>query len=141
MLASLFNKVAGLQVWIFIKKRLQHRYFPVNIAKFLRAPVLKYICERLLLYFWNPNYKQETLCLVAIAMICSTLGSLWKSQYFQRPICNPVKDLWWSLHCENIKPLSIFTKSSIVDVRIGSKYTSALWRLFKHFIFLKDFSL
>ena len=33
----------------FIKKRLQYRSSPVNIAKFLRAPVLKNICERLLL--------------------------------------------------------------------------------------------
>ena len=33
----------------FIKMRLQHRCFPVNIAKFLRAPILKNICERLLL--------------------------------------------------------------------------------------------
>ena len=32
-----------------IKKRLQHRCFPVNIAKFLRALVLKNICEQLLL--------------------------------------------------------------------------------------------
>ena len=29
--------------------RLQHRCFPVNIVKFLRTPVLKNICERLLL--------------------------------------------------------------------------------------------
>ena len=29
-------------------KRLQHRCFPVNIAKFLRTPILKNICERLL---------------------------------------------------------------------------------------------
>ena len=33
----------------FIKKRLQRRCFPVNIAKFSRTPVLKSICERLLL--------------------------------------------------------------------------------------------
>ena len=32
---SLFNKVAGLQGCNFIKKRFQHRYFPVNIMKFL----------------------------------------------------------------------------------------------------------
>ena len=31
----------------FIKKILQHRCFPVNIAKFLRSPILKNICERL----------------------------------------------------------------------------------------------
>ena len=35
----------------FIKKSLQHRCFPVNIAKFLWAPILKNVCERLLLYF------------------------------------------------------------------------------------------
>ena len=29
-----------------IKKRLQHRCFPVNIAKCLGAPILKNICER-----------------------------------------------------------------------------------------------
>ena len=33
------------------KKRLQHRYFPVNIAKILRTPTLKNICERLFMYF------------------------------------------------------------------------------------------
>ena len=32
-LRSLFNKVAGL------KKRLQHRCFPMNISKFLRTPI------------------------------------------------------------------------------------------------------
>ena len=33
----------------FIKNRLQHRLFPVNKATFLRTPILKNICERLLL--------------------------------------------------------------------------------------------
>ena len=37
MLKSLFNKVAGLKPCNFIKKELQHMYFPVNIAKFLRT--------------------------------------------------------------------------------------------------------
>ena len=32
------------------KKRLQHKYFPVNIAKSFRT-ILKSICERLLLFF------------------------------------------------------------------------------------------
>ena len=31
-----------------IKKRLQHRCFPVNIAKFSRAPILKNIRKQLL---------------------------------------------------------------------------------------------
>ena len=32
------NKVAGLRPLTFLKKRLWHRYFLVNFAKFLRAP-------------------------------------------------------------------------------------------------------
>ena len=37
--------------------------------------------------------KQETQRVVTIAMICSTLGSLGKFQYFWRSIYNPVKQL------------------------------------------------
>ena len=39
LLESLFNKLA-----------LQHRCFPVDVAKFLRTSILKNICERLLLF-------------------------------------------------------------------------------------------
>ena len=38
MLEFLFNKVAGPQTCNFIKKRFQHRCFPVNVTKFLRTP-------------------------------------------------------------------------------------------------------
>ena len=44
-----FNKVAGLRPATLLKKRLWHRCFPVNFAKLLRTPILKNICERLLL--------------------------------------------------------------------------------------------
>ena len=37
MLESLFNKVADRKAYNLIKKRLQHRCFPVNIEKFLRT--------------------------------------------------------------------------------------------------------
>ena len=47
----LFNIVSGLEDSNFMKKRFQHKYFLVNIAKFLRTPILKSICEWLLLYF------------------------------------------------------------------------------------------
>ena len=52
MLESLF---AGLQACNFVKKRHQHRCFPVNITKFLRTPILKDICQRLLLKGINSN--------------------------------------------------------------------------------------
>ena len=41
MLESLFNKAAGLRACDSIKKRLQHRRFPVKFAKFLRTLFLK----------------------------------------------------------------------------------------------------
>ena len=46
---------AGCLQHNFIKKRLQHRCFPVNIAKYLRTPFLKKICERLLLDWSFPE--------------------------------------------------------------------------------------
>ena len=36
-----FNKVAGLGLKLYLKKRLWHRRFPVNFAKFLRTPFLQ----------------------------------------------------------------------------------------------------
>ena len=58
MLEVLFDKFAGLQPGNFITKRLQHRLFPVNIAKFLKTSILKYICERLLLNFIDSKWKK-----------------------------------------------------------------------------------
>ena len=46
VLESLFNKFCKN----FVKKRLQHRCFPVKFAKLLRMPTLKNISQRLLLY-------------------------------------------------------------------------------------------
>ena len=37
VLESLFNKVASLKVFNSIKKRVQHRCFPMKFAKFLGA--------------------------------------------------------------------------------------------------------
>ena len=56
MLESLLNKVAGLKVCNFLKNRLQHRCFPVNIAKFLILPILKNICKWLLFNFFNGSH-------------------------------------------------------------------------------------
>ena len=44
-----FNIIAVLKVCNLIKKQLQHRCFPVNITKFSRTPILKNMCQRLLL--------------------------------------------------------------------------------------------
>ena len=36
-----FNRIAGLRPATLSKKRLWNRFFPVNLAKFLRTPFLK----------------------------------------------------------------------------------------------------
>ena len=59
MLNSLSKKVAGLNPCNFIKKRLQDIRFPVTIAKFLRTPILKNICDRLLL-----NLSSQSLLII-----------------------------------------------------------------------------
>ena len=41
VLKSLFKKASGPQACKFIKKRLQHRYFPVKLAKFSRTLFLQ----------------------------------------------------------------------------------------------------
>ena len=46
LLKSLFNRASRTATF---KKCLQHRCFPVEFAKFLRTPILKNICEWLLL--------------------------------------------------------------------------------------------
>ena len=50
---SLFNKVVNHKTCNFIKKRLQRRYFPVNIAKLLRTPPVANsdLCFPPVLYF------------------------------------------------------------------------------------------
>ena len=55
MTETLFNKVAGLRPAKLLKKRLRHRCYPVNFAKFLRTPFLQNTSGQLLLPFiWLP---------------------------------------------------------------------------------------
>ena len=86
---------------------------------------------------WASQKEQAVLHVVTIAMICSTLASLWKFQYFRGPICNPVKHVWWGfliVYSCNCKPLSIFTKKLHRRYLLASKYASVFRRLWKRFI-------
>ena len=80
-------------------------------------------------------FNKKTLCVITIAMICSSLASLWKFQYFRRSICNLVEHLWWSFYCKNSEPLIIFTK------KLHDRRLLVFWRLFQRFISLKNFTL
>ena len=48
MIESLSNEAEDFKPCNVVKKRLQHRCFPLNIAKSLRTSILKIICKRLL---------------------------------------------------------------------------------------------
>ena len=72
---TIFIEVRSLKACNFIKKGLQHRYFPVKFAKFSRAPpILKNIYERLLLIFFNFNsyYLLLSVQNVLLKMFCFT---------------------------------------------------------------------
>ena len=77
--ASVLNIEAGSKVCNFIKKRLQHRYFPVKFAKFLRTPISKNICficskniyERLLL---SIDLFAKGCIFCEISLYCIRLG-------------------------------------------------------------------
>ena len=66
---SLSDKVADLKACNIIKKRLQHRCFPVNIAKSLRTSILKIICKRLLL-------PLEVFCIRNLLILAMTMVHL-----------------------------------------------------------------
>ena len=59
MLESLFKACN------FIKKRHQHKYFPMNITKVLRIPIVNNICELLLLkvaFNWCNHCERSQKC-------------------------------------------------------------------------------
>ena len=81
VLESLFDKVAVLQPINFIKKRLQHRCFPVNIEKFLKTSILKNICKWLLL-LQSSYHRKITIC--NIVLISSVRAKIAQETY----LCN-----------------------------------------------------
>ena len=101
-----FNKVATL-----FKNRLWLRCFPVNFVKFLRPPFLTQHLRWLILT--NQNLLQ---CL----------------ETYSEP-----KHLKLNFFCKNIysyKLLIIFAKSSILDIKLSSEYSSG-FRSCNYFLF------
>ena len=65
LLESLFNNIAGFNVWNFIKKRIWHSYLPVNFPQFFTKPYLQNITWWLLLLIpllQSKFYPLITLC-------------------------------------------------------------------------------
>ena len=90
VLESLVNKVAGLKAYNFIKKRFQHRCFPVNIQKILRTTVLKNIRESLLLKCYD-YIKIRQIIYNTYKLVSTTLTSCfesWQETHMVRKVSN-----------------------------------------------------
>ena len=84
MLEFLYNKGVLRKYKVsgsFIKKTLQHRCFPVKFVKFLRKPILKNICERMLLtwttIFEAPFFRYLSMCVGFLGGEHLTSSSTW----------------------------------------------------------------
>ena len=75
-----FNKIAGLRPATLLKKRLWHKCFPVNFAKFLRTPFLQNTSWRLVL-------KVYYISLVVIKTLMRYLCFWWQTLIISKDLC------------------------------------------------------
>ena len=78
-----WSVVANIQACNFVTKRLQKRCFPVKFTKFLKTPISKNICKRLLLSFSLPTIL---LCNNFIVSIVLTRFNSWLFSFFHYTI-------------------------------------------------------
>ena len=84
-----------LKIYKFIKKRLQHRCFPVNIVKFLRTPILKNIGERWLLDLDKANSISFRFCFEEALTTDHNLFLFWFVRFVFHFVCFFVCLLCW----------------------------------------------
>ena len=123
MLEYLFNKVTALKACNFIQKRRQHSRFPMFITNFLRTPILKNICEPLLLKLWKvskerENYRREIKrnsqgAYEVISSLRSQIETLQSEVYFLRDELKEKNALIKSL----IAPYTLTIEQRIQDKR------------------------
>ena len=118
-----FNKVAGLRPASLLKKRLQHRCFPVKFAKFLKTPFLQSI-------------PGGCFCIVKLQLLFP--GLVWTKLYFpekkgnlhQRALCFLIHD-WRSSHEGLLNSLESFNKRQMFCSRaVGSFHLIGGWIMF-----------
>ena len=99
------GKVADLIPATLLKMRPWHRYFPVNLTKFLRTPFLHNTSGQLLLTF------------LELKGVFRTLSNIWDEAFLRKLLTAFTR--WLFLQ-----------KCSIVDLRLGSKYASRVVPLY-----------
>ena len=80
------NKVTGLKLATLLKKRLWHRCFPVNFAKFLRTPLFTEDFQRLLLdsVFYCHEHKSDESYIKIAGFFCNANFISDVSQFTQQ---------------------------------------------------------
>ena len=78
-----FFRVAELQACNFIKKRLQHRHFPVSITKFLGASILKNKITSKLLQNYLETWIICKLLLVRALYHLTMMALIMQDRYFR----------------------------------------------------------
>ena len=85
MLESLFDNVACLKACYFIKKRLQHRRFPVNIAKFLKSSFFIENLQRLPLKdYTSPDGLWRYWKEIPTQVVSCKIYKIFQSSFFYR---------------------------------------------------------
>ena len=127
MLESLFNKVECHQASNFMKKRLQHRYFPEKLT--IKTPILKNIWEQLLLI---SNDEGSRNYLVVFQVIQEKVAQPKKCQY---------SELFWTVfflirtEYREIVSLRIQSECGKMRTRITPNtdtFHAVLWFVFLH---------
>ena len=126
MLEFLFTKITGLKGCSLVKKRLQRRCFPVNIAKFLRAPILKKIGERMLLYKKLNELIHDEPKFVPVKMLQSepTTEGFLQKYVLQNFAIFTVKYLCWS---HVLIKLQVFRPTNQLEINFNT--SAFLWIL------------
>ena len=136
---SFLNKVAGL-AWpaALLKKRLWHRCFPVNVAKFLRTSFLKITSARLLLFFLKMTliFKLRATCKLKTKALKNTCAEvdiyiliLWTHSFLN----------WFNIWKCAIKLTNIRYLNSPIILTNMLSFDSAMYfkkKLFRCFILL-----
>ena len=87
-----------------LKRWSEKRLFSFALSFFFALSLLKIFFKKQnspwsKIFLGRKTLLEITLPVVTVAMICSTLVSLEKFQYFRRPIYNPTEHLWWGFYC------------------------------------------
>ena len=107
----------------FIKKRLQHRCFPVKFAKFLRALILQNICKWLLLYLH---------CSYLLSFIYSVLFNILLGKHVSEavPLISYTENLYWNFFCKNPRKMlviELFRQYNCISIIAAHKSGRYCW--------------